>query len=132
MYVIFQMKKKWQIWYIFFNTQTYNLFVKKNVKIFVFYFKRYWHSKWWCTCAWRWKIGLKYNFLGNVRRFFYFPVEHPYRMFFSGLTDGQKHVQLKTVVRNLTKINSTNKVKFTYINCSCQLSNNQMKFKVFY
>jgi len=26
------MKKNWQIWYIFFNTQTYNLFVKKNVK----------------------------------------------------------------------------------------------------
>jgi hypothetical protein len=30
------MKKNWQISYIFFNTQTYNLFVKKNVKILSF------------------------------------------------------------------------------------------------
>ena len=48
MCVIIHMKQNWQIWYIFFNTQTLNLFVKKNLKSFVFYFKRYWHSKWWC------------------------------------------------------------------------------------
>jgi len=60
MYVIIHMKKNKQIWYIFFNTQSYNLFVKKDVKIFVLHLKRYWHSKWSCTCAWRWKIGLNY------------------------------------------------------------------------
>jgi hypothetical protein len=36
MYVTIHMKKNWQISYIFFNTQTYNLFVKKNVKILSF------------------------------------------------------------------------------------------------
>ena len=41
MNVIINMKKNWQIRYIFFKTQTCNLFVKKNVKIFVVYFKKY-------------------------------------------------------------------------------------------
>jgi len=41
-----------------FTTQTYNLFVKKNVNIFVFYFKRYLQSKCWCTGAPAWKTGL--------------------------------------------------------------------------
>ncbi len=58
MYVIIHMKQNWQIRYIFFNTQTYNSFVKKKVKTFVFYFKRYCHSKWWCTCAPVRKTGL--------------------------------------------------------------------------
>ena len=32
MYAIIHMKKKWKIWYIFYITQTYNLFVKKCKK----------------------------------------------------------------------------------------------------
>ncbi len=35
MYVVVHLKKNLQIWYKFYNTQLYNLFVKKNFKVFL-------------------------------------------------------------------------------------------------
>ncbi len=41
MYVIIHMKKNLQVWYKFFKTQPYNLFVKKYFKVFEVYFSSY-------------------------------------------------------------------------------------------
>ena len=40
-YVIIHMKKNLRIWYKFSNTKPYNLFVKKNFKVFQVYFSSY-------------------------------------------------------------------------------------------
>ncbi len=106
MYVIIHMKKNQQIWYIFFNTQSYNLLVKKNVKIFVLCLKIYRHSKWSCTCAWRWKIGLnkiclscKVPAINNFHDFFksYWNGYHfvAYKLFWQELNFGSLRMEVK-------------------------------------
>jgi len=61
MYVIIYMKKNLQIWYIFFNTQPYNLSVKKISKFFRFIFRVMTNLSPCATGVTLWNTGLNLN-----------------------------------------------------------------------